>query len=64
MSDSLSSGNLGKAFFLAHTTNVHGSDREDAIAIWHQELTDIDRAKWADAANDFCRYLKQGEADS
>ena len=64
MSDSLSSDNLGKAFFLAHAVGVYQGSRENAINEWHHEMTDIGHAEWVNAANNFCRYLKQAEADS
>jgi hypothetical protein len=64
MSDSLSSDNLGKAFFLAHAVEVYQDSLENAINEWHHEITDIEQAEWAQAANNFCSYLKKAEADS
>jgi len=64
MSDAASPQNLGLAFFLAHSTKVYGDNNQVAAENWNEDLDDVDRQEWVEAAEDFCKYLKYAESDS
>ena len=52
-------GQLGRAFFIAHSCRVCKTDVDDVIHQWNNEFNDEDRQRWVDAAAAFTFFLNE-----
>jgi hypothetical protein len=64
MSDRLSPESLGKELYILYEIFVNGNTRQEAIADSNTVLDSYKKTDWERVAEDFCKYLKEAEADS
>ncbi len=64
MSDRLSPENLGKELYVLHEIFLNNNTPPEGYADWNMYVNNSEKQSWIHAAEAFCKYLKETEADS